>query len=115
MPATRHTSSDKIRHTVLYSLAGTSKAALTVAALKSHQKQFKLPTAGNKSTLINRLFSHLQSSQADTSQGNVANFSQHTSQESGTAILPQQFLDQLSHISFNKPRTIDLQALVPCC
>jgi len=89
MSATRRIASDKTCHTAPYNLTGTSKAqitALTVAALKSHLKHFKLPTTGNTSALINCLFSHLQSSQTDTSQGDVTNHSQHNSQENGTIL-----------------------------
>jgi len=101
MPATRCTTSGETCYTVPYSLADASKAqiaSLTAAALKSHLKHFKLPTTESKSALVCRLFSYLQSSQADASQRDADNCSKHTSQESGTAILPLQFLDQLSPI-----------------
>ena len=62
MPATRHTTVVEPSTAAPYSLSGASKpqlTTLTVAALKSHLKHFKLSTNGKKSELVDRLYSHL--------------------------------------------------------
>ena len=62
------------------------------------QLTFKLQTTGKKSTLVDRLFSHLQSIQTDAnSQQRVdTSSSPEPEQENSTATLPQQLLNQLS-------------------
>ena len=101
MPATRRTAPEETRATTPYSLTGATKAqltALTVASLKSHLQHFKLQTTGKKSTLVDRLFSHLQSIQTDAnSQQRVdTSSSPEPKQENSNATLPQQLLNQLS-------------------
>ena len=62
MPATRRATVDEPSSAAPYSLSGASKShltALTVAALKSHLKHFKLSTIGKKSELVDRLHSRL--------------------------------------------------------
>ena len=120
MPATRCTTSEETRQFLPYSLDGASKAqltALTVAALKSHLKYFKLQTAGNKAALVDRLHSHLQADAANAPQAAVTNGTQGdatnnqqtattrnpqqgppSQQENGTPVLPQQILNQLTTI-----------------
>ena len=119
MPATRRNTagapSSAASSAAPYSLAGASKpqlTALTVAALKSHLKHFKLSTTGKKSELVDRLHSHLHSSQQDStteSQVTVNSSSQQDAQDvtvntqtdpespqnAPHQALPQQFLDQL--------------------
>jgi len=73
MPATRRSATKECPAT-LYSLSGASKpqlAALTVAALKSHLKHFKLPITGKKSVLVDRLHSHSHSSQENVSDDSL--------------------------------------------
>ena len=112
MPATRRTASEETRPTSPYNLDGTSKAqlsALTIAALKSHLKHFKLQTAGNKAALVDRLHSHLQADATNGTQGDATNNQQTATtrnpqqgpplqQENGTPMLPQQILNQLTTI-----------------
>ena len=69
MPATRRSSANELSSAAPYSLSGASKpqlTALTVAALKSHLKHFKLSSAGKKSELVDRLHSYLH---ADSIEG----------------------------------------------
>jgi len=64
MAATCHTASTEPYSVPPYILSGASESqlnALTVAALKSHLKHFKLSVTGPKSALVNRLHLHLQS------------------------------------------------------
>ena len=65
MPATRRESQDS-PVTEPYTLVGAPKpqlAALTVNALKSHLKHYRLATTGNKAALVDRLYNHLRSLQ----------------------------------------------------
>jgi len=98
-----------------YSLNGATRTqltSLTVSALKSHLKHFKLHTAGNKAALVDRLYSHLQTDTADdqqagstqadatTSQQTATNNPQqnppaHQEQENSNSVLPQQMINQL--------------------
>ena len=70
-----------------YSLLGASKpqlTALTVAALKSHLKHFKLSTTGKKSVLVDRLLSHLHANSTTASQATVtSNLQQDASHQDG--------------------------------
>jgi len=62
MPETRRNSTIERSSSIPFSLLGASKSqlsALTVAALKSHLKHFKLSVAGRKSELVDRLHSRL--------------------------------------------------------
>ena len=71
MPATRRSSANEPSSAAPYSLSGASKpqlTALTVAALKSHLKHFKLPSAGKKSELVDRLHSYLHADSITDSQ-----------------------------------------------
>jgi len=68
MPARRRIASREAHQNPPYTLNGATKAqlaALTVASLKSHLKHFKLQVAGNKTALVNRLYSHLAGIQDD--------------------------------------------------
>ena len=121
MPATRRTTVDEPSSTAPYSLSGASKpqlTALTVAALKSHLKHFKLPTTGKKSELVDRLHSHLHADNTthpqvtDTSNSQQdapsqdapvntrtdAESRQNAPHQADVPALPQQFLDQLTTI-----------------
>ena len=123
MPATRRNSASEPRSAAPYSLSGASRpqlTALTVAALKSHLKHFKLLTTGKKSELVDRLHSHLhadsttdpQVTHISNSQQNVppqdihvnaytdAEPRQNTPHQAAGNVptLPQQFLDQLTTI-----------------
>jgi len=85
MPATRRSAPEETRPTAPYSLTGASKPllnALTVGALKSHLKHFHLPTTGNKTALVDRLHTHLQS------LGNLTNQSQQNITSNGTSNAP---------------------------
>ena len=118
MPATRRNSAREPRSAAPYSLSGASRpqlTALTVAALKSHLKHFKLLTTGKKSELVDRLHSHLhadsttdpQVTHTSNSQQNVppqdvpvnaytdAEPRQNTPHQAAGNVptLPQQFLD----------------------
>ena len=71
MPATRRSSDNEPSSAAPYSLSGASKpqlTALTVAALKSHLKHFKLSPAGKKSELVDRLHSYLHADSITDSQ-----------------------------------------------
>ena len=62
-----------------YSLSSALKpqlTALTVAALKSHLKHFKLSSAGKKSELVNRLHSYMHADSITDSQVTDINRSQ---------------------------------------
>ena len=124
MPATRRNTAGEASSAAPYSLTGASKpqlTALTVAALKSHLKHFKLSTTGKKSELVDRLHSHLHSSQQDsTTESQVtinsssqqddppqdetvntqtdAESPQNAPHQADVPALPQQFLDQLTSI-----------------
>ena len=79
MPATCRTTGGGPCSAAPYSLSGASKAqltALTVAALKSHLKHFKLSTTGKKSVLVDQLFSHLHANSTTASQATVTSNSQ---------------------------------------
>ena len=123
MPATRRNSASKPCSAAPYSLLGASRpqlTELTVAALKSHLKHFKLLTTRKKSELVDRLHSHLhvdsttnqQVTDISNSQQNVppqdrpvnaqtdAEPCQNTPHQADGNVptLPQQFLDQLTTI-----------------
>jgi len=69
-PATLQTVTEESHHAAPYSLSGASRpqlARMTVTALKSHLKHYKLPITGKKSVLVDCLHSHLHSSQASIS------------------------------------------------
>ena len=127
MPATRRNSASEPRSAAPYSLLGASRpqlTALTVAALKSHLKHFKLLTTGKKSELVDRLHSHLHADSTNDPQvthnsnsqqnvppqdvpvnaytdaephQNVPTLSQQF-HDGNVPTLPQQFLDQLTTI-----------------
>ena len=88
MPATRCTTICCTTGSVApYSLSGASKpqlTALTVAALKSHLKHFKLSTTGKKSVLVDRLLSHLHANSTTALQATVtSNLQQDASRQDG--------------------------------
>ena len=92
MPATRRTITRRTTggepsSAAPYSLSGASKpqlTALTVAALKSHLKHFKLSTTGKKSVLVDRLLSHLHANSTTASQATVtSNLQQDASHQDG--------------------------------
>jgi len=66
MPATHRIASREARQIPPYTLNGATKAqlvALTVASLKSHLKHYKLQVVGNKTALVDHLYSHLAGTQ----------------------------------------------------
>jgi len=118
MPATRRNSTTEPSSTIPYSLSGAPKSqltALTVAALKSHLKHFKLPVAGRKSELVDRLHSRLLADNpTDTQYSDTSNSQQgalpedtptdartdaepqRNAPDDNVPTLPQQLFDQLS-------------------
>ena len=123
MPATRRNSASKPCSAAPYSLLGASRpqlTALTVAALKSHLKHFKLLTTRKKSELVDRLHSHLHADSTTNPQvTDISNSQQNVPPQDGPVnaqtdaeprqntphqadgnvpTLPQQFLDQLTTI-----------------
>jgi len=122
MPATHRTATEVSRHAAPYSLPGASRpqlAGMTVTALMSHLKHYKLPITGKKSILVDHLHSHLHSSWAiisvDMLDSDTSNSQQHaqvvnmscnaSSQQSSplqmgdnSPALPQQLLNQLTVI-----------------
>ena len=105
MPATRRNSASESRSAAPYSFLGVSRlqltaltvaalkshlkhfkllTALTVAALKSHLKHFKLLTIGKKSELVDRLHSHLHAdSTTDPQVTHIINSQQNVPPQDG--------------------------------
>jgi len=104
---------------IAFQVHQASIAGMTITALKSHLKHYKLPVTGKESVLVDRLHSHLHSSRASISvdmlDSNTSNSQQHaqvvnvsrnaSSQQSSplqmgenSPAIPQQLLNQLTAI-----------------
>lgn len=118
MPATRRNTAQASRTAAPYSLSGVSKpelAELTVSALKSHLKHFKLSVSGRKADLVDRLFTHVESLQGSSDNSDTNNTSTSlptgatgaqsnavqvdtANNQHATGLSPQQFFSQLATI-----------------